>query len=265
MPQTSALLTVMIAAARKAARALSRDFGEIENLQVSRKGPGDFVTAADHRAEKIIFEELSRARPGYGFLLEERGPVVGTDKTHRFIVDPLDGTLNFMHGLPHFAISIALERDRELVAGVIYDVAKNELFWAEKGAGAYANDRRLRVSARRDLADALCATGVSTITRADPDRRAVFAAEVERMNLQAAAVRRFGAAALDLAYVAAGRLDVYWERALSPWDVAAGAIIVREAGGFVREIDGGDFMETGSVLATNAALFEPAQKALRGS
>jgi myo-inositol-1(or 4)-monophosphatase len=263
MPQASALLTVMIAAARKAARVLSRDFGEIEHLQVSKKGPGDFVSAADHRAEAILFEELSRARPGYGFLMEERGAVVGTDKTNRFIVDPLDGTLNFLHGLPHFAISIALEREGQLVAGVVYDVAKDELFWGEKGRGAYVNDRRLRVAARTTLADALLVTGIAGPTRKDAAKRQGFMDEFGKMAAETAGVRRLGAAALDLAYVAAGRFDGYWERALSPWDIAAGAVLVREAGGYALEIDGGDFMQTGSIVAANERLIGQITKALK--
>lgn len=264
MPQTSALLTVMIAAARKAARGLARDFGEIENLQVSRKGPGDFVTAADHKSEKVLFEELSRARPGYGFLMEERGAVEGTDKSHRFIVDPLDGTMNFMHGVPHFSISIGLERDGELVAGIVYDVIKDELFWAEKGAGAYVNDRRLRVSARKDLPEALVVTGVTPRTVRDEAGYAQFEGEIARVHKGCAGLRRLGSAALDLSYVAAGRFDAYWERGLSAWDIAGGAVIVREAGGYVRELDNGDFMKTGSILATNGLLFEPMQKLIRG-
>lgn len=253
MPQTSALLTVMIAAVRKAGRGLARDFGEVENLQVSRKGPGDFVTNADHRAEKTLFEELSKARPGYGFLLEERGEVPGTDKSHRFIIDPLDGTSNFMHGLPHFAISVGLERDKELVAGVIYDVIKDELFWAEKGTGAFLNDRRLRVSGRGALSDAMLATGKL-------DRPA----QIARVAEVTPTIRRFGSAALDLAYVAAGRYDGFWEYKLAPWDIAAGAIIVREAGGLAREIEGGDFMQTGHIIATNDKLLPSLQKLLRG-
>ncbi|MGE3142462.1 MAG: inositol monophosphatase family protein [Hyphomonadaceae bacterium] len=254
MPQASALLNVMIAAARKAGRALARDFGEVENLQVSKKGPADFVTAADLRSEKTLFEELSKARPGYGFLMEERGAVEGSDKTHRWIVDPLDGTLNFMHGLPHFAISIGLEREGVLVAGVIYDVIKNELFWAEKGQGAYLNDRRLRVGGRSDLAAAMLTTG-----------RFADMAALERVLAVTPLVRRYGAAALDLAYVAAGRFDGFWERNLSPWDIAAGAVIVREAGGLAREIDGGDFMETGHILAANEKLIAPLNALLRSA
>ncbi|MBL8549360.1 MAG: inositol monophosphatase [Hyphomonadaceae bacterium] len=250
----------MIAAARKAGRALARDFGEVENLQVSKKGPADFVSAADLRAEQILFDELSKARPGYGFLMEERGEVPGTDKTNRFIVDPLDGTLNFLHGLPHFAISLALEREGRLVAGVVYDVAKDELFWAEHGHGAYLKDRRLRVAARSDLKTAIIATGIPFHGAGDYP---LFAAELERLAPNVAGVRRWGVASLDLAYVAAGRFDGYWERGLKPWDIAAGAVIVREAGGFARELDGGDFMQTGAVLASNESLFAPLQKALR--
>lgn len=251
MPQVSATLNVMIGAARKAARALARDFGEVENLQVSRKGPSDFVSNADLKAEQTVFEELSKARPGYGFLMEERGAVEGSDKTHRWIVDPLDGTTNFLHGIPHFAISIALEREGVLVAGVIYNVVRDELFWAEKGAGAFLNDRRLRVAARKDLRDALFATG--TPFNGTPGH-AVFIREIERVIAKTAGVRRWGAASLDLAYVASGRFDGYWERGLSPWDIAAGAVMVREAGGVVTEPDDADFMKTGAVLAANMAL-----------
>lgn len=248
MPHASPTLTIMINAARKAGRALARDFGEVENLQVSKKGPSDFVTAADLRAEKVLFEELSKARPGYGFLMEERGAVEGTDKTHRFIVDPLDGTTNFMHGLPHFAISVALEREGELVAGVVYDVVKDELFHAERGSGAFLKDRRLRVAARTDLGSALVATGMPFRGKPGQER---FLKELERVMAATAGVRRYGSAALDLAYVAAGRFDAFWERDLAAWDIAAGAVIVREAGGFAREVDGRDFMQTGSIIAGN--------------
>lgn len=254
----------MIAAAKKAGRGLARDFGEVEELQVSKKGPGDFVSAADLKAEKTLYQELSKARPGYGFLMEERGAVEGTDKTHRFIIDPLDGTLNFLHGNPHFAISIGVERDGELVAGVVYDVAKNELFWAEKGQGAYLGDKRLRVAARTKLADALIVTGMAHPTRTDLNARMQFMGEFERVASASAGVRRSGSAALDLAWVAAGRFDAYWERGLSAWDIAAGAVIVREAGGFAKEVDGKDFMKTGSIVACNDALMKPLQKAIRG-
>ncbi len=253
MPQASALLNVMIAAARKAGRALARDFGEVENLQVSRKGPADFVTAADLKAEKTLFEELSKGRPGYGFLMEERGAVEGSDKTHRWVVDPLDGTLNFMHGVPHFAISIGLEREGVLVAGVVYDVIKNELFWGEKGQGAYLNDRRLRVSARTSLGDAMIACGRMTDLSA-----------LGRVLEGTPLVRRLGSAALDLAYVAAGRFDAFWERGLSPWDIGAGAVLVREAGGLAREIDGADFLQTGHILAAaNEKIAGALNKALK--
>lgn len=251
----------MIGAARKAARALARDFGEIENLQVSRKGPSDFVSAADVKAEKTIFEELSKARPGYGFLMEERGAVEGTDKSHRWIVDPLDGTTNFLHSIPHFAISIGLEREGVLVAGVVYNVVRDELFWGEKGSGAYLNDHRLRVAGRADLRDALFATGTPYNGRPGHD---VFLKEVERVIARTTGVRRFGAASLDLAYVAAGRFDGFWERGLSPWDIAAGAVLVREAGGFVKEIDGDDFMKTGAIVASNERLMPQLVQTLRG-
>lgn len=254
MPQASALLNVMIAAARKAGRALTRDFGEIENLQTSRKGPADFVTAADLKAEKTLYEELAKARPGYSFLMEERGLVEGTDKSHRWLIDPLDGTLNFMHGVPHFAISVALEREGILVAGVILDVIKDELFWAEKGQGAFVNEKRLRVAARADLAEAMIATG-----------RLEDIAALQRVLAATPLVRRFGSAALDLAYVAAGRFDGFFERRLQPWDLAAGAVIVREAGGFAREIDGGDFLQTGNIVAANERLLGPLTALIRGA
>jgi myo-inositol-1(or 4)-monophosphatase len=262
MPQTSPLLNVMIAAARKTARALSRDFGEVENLQVSRKGPADFVSAADLKAENTLFEELSKARPGYGFKMEERGVVEGTDKTNTWHVDPLDGTTNFLHGIPHFAISIGLEREGMLVAGVVYNVIRDELFWAEKGQGAYLNDRRIRVAARSELRDAVFACGTPFLGK--PGHEEALS-EIGRVIAKSAGVRRFGAAALDLAYVAAGRFDGYWERGLNSWDVAAGAIIVREAGGFVKEIDGGDFLQTGAVIAGNERLLPQLTQIVRNA
>jgi len=243
----STILSLMIGAARKAARSLRRDFGEIEHLQVSRKGPADFVTAADERAEEAIYQELSAARPGYGFLMEERGEIKGTDPSHRWIVDPLDGTLNFMHAIPHFAISIALEREGQLVAGVVYNPISDDLFYAEKGKAAFYNDRRIRVSARRTLADAVIATGIPF--RGKPGH-AKFLTELHKIMGATAGVRRFGAASLDLAWTAAGRFDGFWERGLQPWDMAAGLVIVREAHGGVRDADGGeDPMGTGSVAA----------------
>jgi myo-inositol-1(or 4)-monophosphatase len=235
----SALLNVMVAAARKAARGLKRDFGEIEHLQVSLKGPANFVSAADRRAEDTLRAELAKARPGYGFLGEEGGRQEGSDKTHCWIVDPLDGTTNFLHGIPHFAISIALERDRTIVAGIVYNPANEELFIAERGKGAFLNDQRLRVAARRRLADAVIACGLPHLGRGD---LAQFRKEFGAVQEKVAGLRRFGAAALELAWVAAGRLDAYWERNLSPWDMAAGLLLVREAGGFVTDLDGRDDM-----------------------
>jgi myo-inositol-1(or 4)-monophosphatase len=252
----SALMNVMIAAARKAGRSLVRDFGEVENLQVSVKGPGNFVSAADHKAEDIIFKELSKARPGYSFLMEERGEVVGDDSTHRWIVDPLDGTTNFLHGVPLFAISIGLEREGQLVAGVVYNPIADELFTAEKGKGAFLNDRRrLRVAARKSLADVLVTIGIPHIGRPG---HAHFMAEVGPVITQVAGVRRTGSAALDLAWTSAGRFDAYWERGIKPWDMAAGIVLVREAGGTICDLEGQQAMfESGDVLATNIVLQKP--------
>src|SRR5215467_9472419 len=245
----SALLNVMIAAARKAGRGLKRDFGEIEHLQVSLKGPANFVTAADHRAEEILCAELSAARPGYGFLGEEGGRREGTDRTHTWIVDPLDGTSNFMHGIPHFAISIGLEREGAIVAGLVYNPINDELFTAERGKGAFLNNQRLRVAARRRLADAVVACGLPHLGRGD---LALGMREVAAVQGKVAGLRRFGAASLDLAWVAAGRVDAYWERNLSPWDIAAGLILVREAGGFASDLDGGeDLFDKREILAGN--------------
>ncbi len=262
MAHQSALINVMVTAARKAARGLTRDFGELEALQVSKKGVADFVTKADLSAEQTIFESLNTARPKYGFVMEERGEMEGADNSNRWIVDPLDGTTNFLHGLSHFAISIALERDRQPYAGVIYNPATDELFWAEKGEGAWMNDRRLRVSGRRDLNECLFATGLPFAGR---DGRDEALSEARRVLEVTAGIRRFGSAALDLAFVAAGRYDAYWERDLNAWDVAAGACLVREAGGFVSEIDGGrNFLFGGSILAANAEIYEKATALVNG-
>ena len=251
----SALMNVMVAAARKAGRSLARDFGEVENLQVSVKGPANFVSAADHKAEDIIFKELAKARPGYGFLMEERGEIEGDDKTHRWIVDPLDGTTNFLHGIPHFAISIGLERDGVMVAGVVYNPATDELFTAEKGKGAFLNDRRrLRVAGRKTLGDAVVVMGIPHRGRPGHPR---FLDEMKTVMMEVAGLRRSGSAALDMAYVAAGRYDGYWERNLKPWDLAAGMVLVREAGGLVTDIDGGDsIFSRGDVLAGNSAILK---------
>ena len=242
-------------AALKAARGLIRDFGEVEHLLVSIKGVGEFVSTADLRAERTLKAELRRARPGYAMLFEESGSEAGSDPRHRWIVDPLDGTTNFLHGIPHFAISIALERDGEIVAGVIYEPIRDEMYWGEKGTGAYVNDRRLRVSARRQLADALIGTGMPFGDRAkDRAYLATLAAVMDATS----GVRRMGSAALDLAYVAAGRYDGFWEFGLQPLDIAAGILLVREAGGYISDMAGAhEMMTTGDVLAANAHLHLP--------
>jgi myo-inositol-1(or 4)-monophosphatase len=248
----SALLNVMIAAARKAARALKRDFGEVEKLQVSVKGPANFASAADRRAEETLYAELSKARPGYGFLGEEGGSREGADKTHRWIVDPLDGTTNFLHGIPHFATSVALERDGAIVAGLVYNPISEDLFVAEKGKGAFLNDRRIRVAARRTLGEALIGCPLPHLGRGSVE---LNHAELAAIQPQVVGLRRNGATALDLAYVAAGRFDGYWDRDIHAWDLAAGVILVREAGGFVSDLDGSDDMlAKGNVIAGNETI-----------
>jgi myo-inositol-1(or 4)-monophosphatase len=259
----SAVVNVMARAAARAGRVLVRDFGEVEQLQVSMKGPADFVSAADRKAERALREDLRKARPAWGLLMEEGGAEAGEDPTRRWIVDPLDGTTNFLHGIPHFAISIGLEQDGELTAGVVYNPITDEMYWAEKGQGAFLNDRRLRVSGRRRMEEALISTGMPFLGHGDA---AVFSAELAALMPRIAGVRRFGAASLDLAYVAAGRYDGFWERGLSPWDVAAGIVLVREAGGFVSEIGGGHApLIAGSILAANAHLHLPLGQALRAA
>jgi myo-inositol-1(or 4)-monophosphatase len=262
MASRSALINVMIRAADKAARSLKRDFGEVANLQVSRKGPADFVSAADVRAEEVLAQELTRARPDYGLLVEESGhrhaPKAGD---RRWIVDPLDGTSNFLHGLPHFAISIGLEERGEMIAGVVYDPIKDEMFYAEKGTGAYLNDRRIRVSSRSRLDESLIATGAPWKGHGDTPR---FLAESAEIIDTTAGVRRWGAAALDLAYVAAGRYEGFWERGLSSWDMAAGIVIMREAGGYVTEIEGDRIrLDSPSILAANDSLHATLMRLLR--
>jgi myo-inositol-1(or 4)-monophosphatase len=255
------IINVMDRAARLASRNMVRDFGEVENLQVSRKGAADFVTAADTRAEEKLLAELIRARPDYGFLGEEGGVQAKGDGIHRWIVDPLDGTTNFLHGLPHFAISIGLERNGEIVAGVVYEPLRDELYWAERNSGAWLNDRRLRVSARSRMNEAVLATGIPFQGVGDHPR---YLATLQAAMPEVAGIRRFGAASLDLAYVAAGRFEGFWEYGLKPWDIAAGIIIVREAGGFVTDFKGGDTMMTsGDVVASNDALQRPLLKLLR--
>ncbi len=249
----SALMNVMTAAAIKAGRGLKRDFGELENLQVSSKGPGDFVSLADRRAEKTLFEELGKARPGYGFVMEEGGRVDGTDKAHTWHIDPLDATTNFLHAIPIFAISIALEREGQIVAGVIYNPADDAMYVTEKGQGAWGNNRRLRVSGRTEMSQALIGCGVPHLGKASGHPR--FKAELAAVMAEVVNVRRLGCAALDLAYVAAGRFDAFWERDLKSWDIAAGSLLIREAGGFVCGADGeANFLETGSICCGNEAI-----------
>ncbi|MEM7300953.1 MAG: inositol monophosphatase family protein [Pseudomonadota bacterium] len=244
----SATLNVMVQAAMKAGRGLARDFGEVENLQVSVKGPGDFVSNADRKAEKVIFESLTKARPSYGFLGEEGTHLEG-DGQHRWIVDPLDGTNNFIHSIPIFAISIGLESQGQLVAGVVYNPVMNELFTAERGNGAFMNDRRLRVSGRRQLADAAVATGVPALSKTG---HAEFIAKQTGLMREVSAVRSCGSAALNLAWLAAGRYDAYWESGLKPWDIAAGIVLVREAGGVVTDTEGGsNVLASSKLLAGN--------------
>jgi len=256
-------MNVMLTAARKAGRSLARDFGEVEQLQVSLKGPANFVSAADHRAEEILFAELSRARPGYGFLMEERGEVKGADATHRWIVDPLDGTTNFLHGIPVFAISVALERDGELVAGLVYNPADHETFTAEKGKGAFLNDKRIRVAARAELAAAVIGTGIPHSGRPNHE---LFLKELRAVMAASAGVRRMGAAALDLAWTAAGRFDGFWEHGLRPWDVAAGIVILREAGAYVSDSTGKDRMlEDGGIVAGNETIHAKLLKLLKAA
>ncbi len=269
MPVRTAIINVMAKACYKVCRRLLRDFGEVEQLQVSRKGPRDFVSNADLMAEQRLVEELSRVRPDYGFLCEERRPTESRDpKGRRWIVDPLDGTSNFLHGIPYWAISIGMEEDGEIVAGVVYDPTRDELFWAEKGVGAYLNDRRIRVSERRNLGDCLIAAGAPTAGRDSIDK---FHDQLRTVMTETAGVRQYGAAALDLAYVAAGRCDGFWENGLKAWDIAAGIVLVREAGGYVTDLVGRRSMiETGDILAANARthhrllrLLKPARQTVR--
>jgi myo-inositol-1(or 4)-monophosphatase len=261
MAVRSAVINVMAAAARKAGRGLIRDFGEVENLQVSQKGPSDFVSTADLKSEKTLRLELEKARPGYGFMMEESAETIG-DGRHRWIVDPLDGTLNFLHGIPHFCISVALEREGEIVAGVVYEPLRDEEFWAEKGSGAFVSDRRIRVSGRRDLGQSVIATGMPFRGK---EAHPGYMRTLSAVMAETAGVRRLGAAALDLAYVAAGRFDGFWEFGLKPWDIAAGILLVKEAGGYCSEPDGSghDMMASGDVLAANDHLHLPLGRLMR--
>ncbi len=245
----SALLNVMTTAAFKAGRSLSRDFGEVQNLQVSVKGPGDFVTNADLKAEKIIRMELQAARPDYGFLMEEGGEIAGKDPQNRWIIDPLDGTHNFMHGLPHFCTSIALEREKQIVAGVIYNPATDELFVAERGQGTFGNDARMRVSARKELGTCIIGTYIPQLGKKGHGQHL---REQQLVMRETSGVRCSGSTALDLAYVAAGRLDGVWQRGPDAWDIAAGMLMVKEAGGFATDLSGGtNSFENRTLLAGN--------------
>jgi len=257
----SALINVMVKAARRAGRSLKRDLGEIENLQVSLKGPANFVSLADKRAEEMLYEDLSKARPGYGFIGEEGGTRVGSDKSHTWIVDPLDGTTNFLHGIPQFAISIGLQREDTIIAGLIYNPANDELYIAERGKGAFLNDQRLRVAGRRQLHDCVIACGLPHIGRGDHE---LSGREMAALQPKVAGLRRFGAAALDMAFVAAGRLDGYWERNLKAWDMAAGQILIREAGGTVSGLAGNDDpLVTGHVVCGNEYIHAELVKILK--
>jgi len=259
----SALMNVMVGAARKASRRLIRDFNEVEQLQVSVKGPSDFVSQADLTCEQTLHEELSKARHGYSFLMEEQGLVEGPDKTHRWIIDPLDGTTNFLHGIPLFAISIALERDGEIVAGLVYNPVMDEYFTAEKGKGAFLNDRRIRIAGRKQLESSVVVTG---IPHRGKSGHVQFLKEEKAVMNEVAGVRRTGSAALDLAWVAAGRFDAYWERGIQAWDMAAGVILVREAGGFVTDLDcDTKMLDKGHVLAANLPIHKAMLKILKST
>jgi myo-inositol-1(or 4)-monophosphatase len=251
----------MTDAVMKASRSLKRDFGEVENLQVSRKGPGDFVSAADRKTEALLRDALVKARPGYGLVMEESGIHEGTDKSHRWHIDPLDGTTNFLHGLPQFAISVGLEREGQMVAGVVYDPIKDEMFIAERGQGAWLNNRRIRVAARSDMAEALIGCGLPHIGKGD---HGLFTREAVAVMAEAGGMRRLGAAALDIAYVACGRLDAYWERGLNSWDMAAGLVLLREAGGYVSDADGGsDPVGKGTIACGNETIHRALLKLLK--
>ena len=261
MTRRSALLNVMIAAVQKAGRGLVRDFGEVEQLQVSRKGPADFVSVADTRAERVLRQELQKARPGFALLMEEAGAIAGTDQQHCWIVDPLDGTLNFLHGIPQFAISVALRYRNDIIAGVVFNPVTDELYWAERGNGAWLHDRRLRVSARRELADSVVGTGIPSPAK---QGHPAYLAQLREVMASTAGVRRMGAAALDLAWVASGRYDAFWESHLSPWDVAAGALLVREAGGFVTDLEGrSEILDAVTIVAANDPLHRPFRELVR--
>ena len=271
MASQSALINVMQKASIYASKGLLRDFGEVENLQVSRKGPADFVSRADINAEKTIRRELAKARPDWGFLMEEGGVIEGSDpEAPVWVVDPLDGTTNFLHGIPHFAISIAvMELDAQgrktITAGSVFDPVKNEFFYAEMGKGAFLNERRLRVSGRRSMADSLFGCGIPFLGRGSDEDHAEFQKQLGTIMSVSSGVRRNGAAALDLAWVAAGRLDGFWEKGLSLWDIAAGVLLVREAGGFISDFASRDrALDSGDVVAANPSIHGELIRKLRG-
>lgn len=257
----SALLNIMVNAALKAGKGLIRDFGEVENLQVSRKGPADFVSVADKRAEKVVRDELMKARPTYSFLMEESGEIKGTDGMHRWIIDPIDGTTNFLHAIPIFAVAIALERNGEIVASVVYNPVMDELYTAEKGNGAWQNNRRLRVASRKHLADALVVTGINSQGRA---LDTLQLRQLAHITPAVAGIRRSGSIAIDMAWLASGRFDGVWEAGLKPWDVAPGLLLVREAGGFVSDYSGGtDAVAKGEVVAGNEHIHAALLKSIK--
>ena len=265
----SGIITVMERAARKAGTKLRRDFGEIEHLQVSQKGPADFVSKADQAAERTLYDELGRDRPGWGFVLEEGGVIEGDPGKPRFIIDPLDGTSNFLHAIPHFAISIAVQEPKigggwgDITSCLIYQPVTDESYWAERGRGAWLHDRRLRVASRRNLNECLVSTGIPFMGHGNmPQWSRIFGAVAPEV----AGIRRFGAASLDLAWVAAGRYDGFWESDLKFWDVAAGMLLVREAGGFVSDFRGGDrAIERSEFIAGSAAVHSKLQKLVAGA
>ena len=256
MRLSSPNINVMVKACRKAAKILIRDFGEVEKLQVSLKGPGDFVTVSDKKVEKILIDELQRARPNYSILSEEIG-LIKKDEEFKWIIDPIDGTANFLHGIPHFGISIGLEHNKEIICGIIYDPIKNEMFFAEKGNGSYLNNQRMRVSARSKLMDCIIFTGGPTYKSNDEDKK-LSLKEYEKFSSKVGTpLRKMGSASLDMAYVAAGRCDGFWQRNLNYWDIAAGIILVKEAGGFVTDFNGNDkYIENKNILVTNSKINE---------
>ena len=252
MKLSSANINVMVKTCRKAAKTLIRDFGEIENLQVSIKGPGDYVSASDKKVEKILIDELQKARPNYSILSEEIGEI-NNDESFKWIIDPIDGTSNFLHGIPHFAISIGLEHDKEIICGIIYDPIKDEMFTAEKGNGAYVNNKRMRVSSRSKLKDCIIFTGGP---RQNPKDKELFFVEYKNFSsIVKTPIRKMGSASLDIAYVAAGRCDGFWQRNLNYWDYAAGIILVKESGGFVTDFNGENrYIENETILVTNSKI-----------